>query len=66
MVWLTWRRQHCAQALVTVALLAGAALLLVLDEVPMDVAVSGAHGLTVPADAMITPSTQPADRRSRV
>lgn len=35
MVWLTWR-QHRAQALVTVALLAGAALLLVLDKVPMD------------------------------
>ncbi len=36
MVWLTWR-QHRAQALVTVALLAAAALLLVLDTVPMDV-----------------------------
>lgn len=36
MVWLTWR-QHRAQALVTVVLLAGAALLLVLDTVPMDV-----------------------------
>lgn len=36
MVWLTWR-QHRAQALVTVVLLAGAALMLVLDEVPMDI-----------------------------
>jgi hypothetical protein len=36
MVWLTWR-QHRAQALVTVVLLAVAALVLVLDEVPMDV-----------------------------
>ena len=35
MVWLTWR-QHRAQALVTVALLAGAALLLVSDSLPMD------------------------------
>lgn len=36
MVWLTWR-QHRVQALVTVALLAGAALLLVLNELPTDV-----------------------------
>jgi hypothetical protein len=35
MVWLTWR-QHRAQSLVTVALLAGAALLLVLDRAPTD------------------------------
>jgi hypothetical protein len=35
MVWLTWR-QHRAQALVTLALLAAAALLLVLDRLPMD------------------------------
>jgi hypothetical protein len=36
MLWLTWR-QHRAQTLVTVALIAGAALLLVLDSVPLDV-----------------------------
>ncbi|MFC4857621.1 ABC transporter permease [Actinophytocola glycyrrhizae] len=36
MLWLTWR-QHRAQALGTVALLAGAALLLVLGRMPMDV-----------------------------
>lgn len=36
MVWLTWR-QHRTQALVTVLLLAAAALLLVLDRFPMDV-----------------------------
>ena len=36
MLWLTWR-QHRAQTLVTVALIAGAALLLVLDAVPFDV-----------------------------
>lgn len=36
MVWLTWR-QHRWQALVTVALIAGAALLLALDSVPYDV-----------------------------
>lgn len=35
MLWLTWR-QHRAQALVTLALLAAAALLLVLDRLPMD------------------------------
>lgn len=35
MVWLTWR-QHRAQALVTVLLLAGVALLLVLDSIPFD------------------------------